>query len=172
VVVDVATDFRGKSLRAQLQPVLSSVELEAWRAFLRSHAAIVRCLDAHLVAAHGLTLNDYEALIYLAQVQGRRLRMSELADRVLLTRSGVTRLVDGLERAGLVRRCACAADARGSFAELTQNGLAVLRAAGQTHLRGVRELFAERFSERELETLAELLARLPGADTGGACSAA
>ena len=150
---------------------LYGTELEAWRGFLRSHAAIVRRLDADLVATHGLTLNDYEVLLYLAQAPERRLRMSELAGRVLLTRSGVARLVDGLERSRLVRRRACEADGRGSYAELTGQGRATLRAAAATHVAGVRELFVEHYSQDELETLAMLLGRLPGGEGTGSCTA-
>jgi DNA-binding MarR family transcriptional regulator len=160
----------GSGHRAPLQPnqstALTQVELDAWRSFLRAHAGITRQLDADLIGAHCLTLNGYEVLLYLAQAPSRRLRMSELADRVLLTRSGVTRLVDGLERLGYVRRCACSADARGSFAELTTDGRQLLRAAAATHIAGVRRLFAERYATDELATLAALLRRLcgPGSD--------
>lgn len=149
---------------------LRETELEAWRAFLHGHAAITRALDAELVASHRVTLSDYEVLLYLAQAPERRLRMSELAERVLLTRSGVTRLVDGLERAGLVRRADCPEDRRVSYTQLTDAGYANLREAGRTHLAGVRALFVEQFSDEELEELASLLTRLPGARAGDACS--
>lgn len=155
--------------RTQACRELEEAELAAWRSFLRSHASIVRSLDADLVAEHSLTLNDYEVLLYLAQAPGGRLRMSDLAQRVLLTRSGVTRLVDGLERAGFVRRAACPGDARVSYAELTEDGRSALRCAAETHVRGVRELFGERFSAAELTALAELLGRLPGAGADGSC---
>lgn len=152
--------------------VFSEVELETWRRFLRAHSSITRRLDAELVAEHRLTLNDYEVLLYLATAQERRLRRSDLADRVLLTRSGITRLLDGLERAGLVRRAECPHDGRVSYAVLTEAGYAALREASRTHLDGVRTLFVERFSEQELEALSALLARLPGAEgSGPACFA-
>lgn len=156
------------------QPVLTSTErppfpldgseLEAWRSFLHAQATIRRRLDAELAAAHDLTLSDYEVLLALARAPGRRLRMSDLADRVLLTRSGITRLVDGLTRAGLVRRTACPTDARVSYAQLTDAGDAKLLEAEAAYLEGVRTLFTERFSGEELEALASLLARLPGAE--------
>jgi len=150
---------------------LAGAELSAWRSFLGAHAAITRALDAELEAAHGLTLSEYEVLLRLAQADGRRLRMSELADRVLLTRSRITRLVDGLEAAGLVRRATCPSDARGLFAELTGAGASRLAAAGGTHVAGVRERFSGRFGEAELDELARQLRRLaPGADDGG-CAA-
>ena len=135
--------------------------LRAWLAFLRAHAGVSRQLDADLIAGHGLTLNDYDVMVTLDHAPGSRLRMSELADRILLTRSGVTRRVDRLERAGLVQRVTCASDARGAFAELTAKGRETLVAARATHMRGVQALFAERFTDDELDTLAALLSALP-----------
>lgn len=146
-------------------------ELRAWRGLLHSHAAIARALDAELGAEHGLTLSDYEALLVLAQAPERRLRMSALAERVLLTRSGSTRLVDGLERSGLVERVACPQDARVAYAQLTGAGYAKLREAAETHLAGVRRLFLDHFSEEELEQLGSLVNRLPGTSEGGPCAA-
>jgi DNA-binding MarR family transcriptional regulator len=152
-------------------PRLGDEELDAWRRFLRAHAAITRQLDADLIASHDLTLRDYEVLLHLAQAPHRRLRMSDLADRVLLTRSGVTRLVDGLVRAGWVERVSCPSDARGSFAAVTDAGYERLRQASLTHLGGVRSLFVDRFARAELATLSGLLAALPGAETtGDSCS--
>jgi DNA-binding MarR family transcriptional regulator len=137
-------------------------ELEAWRCFLRAHAAITRRLDSELTAAHELTLSQYEVLLHLSEAPDRKMRMSELAKRVLLTRSGVTRLISGLEAAELVERTTCAADARGAFARLTGPGEAKLREASGTHRQGVEELYLGRFSKRELEKLSELLSALPG----------
>jgi DNA-binding MarR family transcriptional regulator len=150
---------------------LSDDELDAWRRFLRAHAAITRQLDADLIASHHLTLRDYEVLLHLAQAPHRRLRMSDLAERVLLTRSGVTRLVDGLVRSGWVERVSCPSDARGSFAAVTDAGYDKLRQASVTHLEGVRSLYVDRFSGEELGTLSALLATLPGAERGGASCA-
>lgn len=150
---------------------LQGAALAAWRSFLQSHACILRELDADLLAAEDMTARDYEVLLYLSREPERRLAMSMLAERTMLTRSGITRLVDGLVAAGLVERTSCPSDARVSYAHLTDAGYEKLRAAGGTHVAGIRRLFLERFSEAELEQLAELLGRLPGADTTGACTA-
>jgi DNA-binding MarR family transcriptional regulator len=149
---------------------LDGAELEAWRGYLTSHAAILRALDAELVAEHGLTTRDYEVLLFLAQADGHHLPMSALAERTMLTRSGITRLVDGLVSSGLIERLACANDARVSYAQLTDVGYETLRRASRSHVAGVRRLFVECFSEDELKTLAELLSRLPGVPREGTCS--
>jgi DNA-binding MarR family transcriptional regulator len=149
---------------------LDGAALDAWRGYLTSHASILRVLDAELVAQHGLTTRDYEVLLFLAQAEGRHLPMSALAERTMLTRSGITRLVDGLVGTGLIERHACLNDARVSYAQLTDVGYETLRRASRSHVAGVRRLFVERFSDEELETLAELLRRLPGAQPEGACS--
>jgi DNA-binding MarR family transcriptional regulator len=139
-------------------------QLTAWIAFLRAHSAITRELSAQLQREHGLTLNDYEVLLKLAQAEGRRMRRVDLAQSVLLTASGITRLLDGLERAGYVCKETCKSDARVSYAKLTDEGLAKLRVAGVTHLRGVHEQFLSSYSDEERATLAELLSRLPGGE--------
>ena len=149
---------------------LDGIALDAWRSYLQSHASILRELDAELVAEHEMTTRDYEVLLYLAQAPDRRLPMSKLAASTMLTRSGITRLVDGLVSAGLIERVACPTDARVSYAELTDPGHQKLREAGCTHIASVRRLFVEYYSEAELEQLASLLGRLPGANRGGACS--
>jgi DNA-binding MarR family transcriptional regulator len=146
-------------------------EMRAWRAFLRAHSAVTRVLEAELEAEHGLPLASYDVLVQLAERPGRALRMSDLAEAVLLSRSGLTRLVDRLEREGLVRRESCPSDARGTFAVLTDEGLARLRASAPTHLAGVREHVTSRFTPTELTVLAGLLERLGGPDTGGSCGA-
>ena len=133
---------------------LSPLELDAWRGLLRTHARLVRELDHELVAAHGLPLTSYEVLIALAGAPGERLRMSEVADSLLLSQSGITRLVDRLERDGLVRREPCEEDGRGLYAALTPHGRAALRAARATHLAGVRRRFLDPLSDRELSSLA------------------
>ena len=143
----------------QLQE-LSVVELGAWRGLLRVHSALVRILDAELEAAHGLPLSSYDVLIHLQSSPGRRLRMAELAESVLLSRSGMTRLVDRLVRDGLIVRDSCESDGRGSFAVLTDEGEALLARARPTHLDGVRERFLGRFSDAELRTLAQLWERV------------
>jgi len=143
-----------------------ALQLESWISFLRSHAAITRELSAQLQREHDLTLNDYEVLLHLSHADGGRMRRVDLAQQVVLTASGITRLLEGLERSGYVCKDTCAADARVSYAKLTDTGRAKLRDAGKTHLRGIEELFLSRYSGSELATLAELLGRLPvtGAD--------
>jgi DNA-binding MarR family transcriptional regulator len=144
--------------------------LEAWRSYLQSHATILRMLDAELVSEHGITTRDYEVLLYLAQAPDRKLPMSALAESTMLTRSGITRLVDGLVAAGFIERASCANDARISYAQLTEGGLAKLRNAGCTHVRSIGRLFLEHFSAEETGQLASLLGRLPGAQRGGSCT--
>ena len=138
-----------------------SLELQAWVSLLRTHAAVTRQLDRELVQEHGLTINDYEVLLHLSRADGRMLRRVDLASRVLLTPSGITRLLDGLEHSGLVTKAACRTDARVVYAKLTDKGLKRLESASESHLASVQGLFAERFSEGELESLALLLERLP-----------
>jgi DNA-binding MarR family transcriptional regulator len=143
---------------------LAPAELGAWRGFLRVHSALVKALDAELLAAHGLPLTSYEVLINVQAAPGKRRRMAELADGVLLSRSGMTRLVDRLERDGLLERDRCTDDGRGTFAVLTERGEALLAEARRTHLDGVRERFLQHFAAEELEQLARLWERvLPGA---------
>jgi DNA-binding MarR family transcriptional regulator len=136
-------------------------KLESWVSFIRAHAAITRELSAQLQREHGLTLNDYEVLLHLSHAEGERLRRVDLAERVVLTASGITRLLEGLERSGFVVKEHCVSDARVSYAKLTSAGREKLRLAGVTHLRGIDELFVERYSGSELATLADLLSRLP-----------
>jgi DNA-binding MarR family transcriptional regulator len=143
-------------------------QLESWVAFLRAHAAITRELSAQLQREHGLTLNDYEVLLHLSHSEGGRMRRVDLAQRVVLTASGITRLLEGLERAGYVCKETCASDARVSYAKLTEQGEAKLHAAAATHLRGIDDQFLSRYSGSELATLAELLGRLPV--TGSDCA--
>ncbi len=151
------------------------MQLQSWIGFLRAHAAITRQLSSDLLAEHGLTLSDYEVLLHLSHAEGGMMRRVDLAQSVLLTASGITRLLAGLERARLVAKVRCSSDARVSCAKLTDAGLAKLREASVTHLAGVHELFVGRYSGSELATLAELLSRLPmtGSDCRGesACGA-
>jgi DNA-binding MarR family transcriptional regulator len=137
-------------------------ELAAWRGFLRSHSRLAHELDAELTAEHDLSLSSYDVLAQLAHSPGRRLRMSELASSVLLTPSGLTRLVDRLGREGLVERAPCDDDARGYFAVLTEAGLERFARARHTHLDGVRRLFLSHFSDAELRRLGEQWQRLTG----------
>lgn len=141
---------------------LSHVELDAWRSFLRAHSKVTRLLDAELTAECDLPLGSYEVLLHLNEAPDRRLRMTDLADRVLLSRSGLTRLVDRLERDGLIRRESCPSDLRGTNAVLTDEGLDRLRSAAPIHLRGVREHIVDLLSEEELATIATAFGRIVG----------
>lgn len=134
-------------------PSAADPRLRPWVAFLRAHAAVTRRLEAELAAERGLSLADYDALVQLAIADDRRLRMSELADRVVLSRSGVSRLVDRLVAQGLVVRRACPTDARGSWAELTPDGLDRLREAAPVHLRGVDAYFLAPLSDDDRDAL-------------------
>ena len=133
-------------------PPVDDPRLDAWRAFLQAHALVSRRLEADLAAGESLSLAAYDALAQLA-IAGGRLRMSELADRVLLSRSGVTRLVDRLEADGLVVRRACSSDARGAEAVLTREGIERMRAAMPVHLRGVESYFLSRIDPSDLDVL-------------------
>ncbi|HEV8603576.1 MAG TPA: MarR family transcriptional regulator [Gaiellaceae bacterium] len=135
--------------------------LEAWINFLRAHAAVTRQFNAELQATHGLTLSDFDVLAQLARAPERALKRVELSERVLLTPSGITRLLNGLERVGYVGRRECAHDARVTYAVLTDEGYEKFREAARTHRASVRALLTERFETAELEALASLLGRLP-----------
>ncbi len=130
---------------------------------LRGHASVTRAISAQLVAEHGLTINDYEALLHLARAEDVRMRRVDLAERLILTASGVTRLLDGLEAGGLVERASCASDRRVTYAVLTETGRKKLREASKSHIADVREFFEKRYTDEELQQLARLLGRLPGA---------
>jgi DNA-binding MarR family transcriptional regulator len=127
---------------------------------VRANAAATRGLSAELHEEHGLTLNDYECLLSLSRAEGGALRRVDLARSLLLTPSGITRLLEGLENAGYVERRNCATDARVTYAVLTPSGRQKLKQAGRSHVTSIRELFGGRFSDAELETLASLLERL------------
>lgn len=137
------------------------IAVEAWIGLLRAHAATTRQFNAELLETHGLTLNDFDVLAQLSRGPDYGLKRSELAERVLLTPSGITRLLDGLERAGYVARGECETDARVTYAVLTDVGREKLRQASKTHLGSVRALLSERFTPEELEQLSKLLGRLP-----------
>lgn len=137
--------------------------LRAWTAFLRAHARVVRALEQELGDEQDMALTDYDVLVQLANANPRRLRMSELADRLLLSRSGVTRLVDRLQASGLVERVICDDDRRGQWAALTPAGEERLRRAAPTHLRGVAEHFLDRLSPDELTVMERIFTRLEDA---------
>jgi DNA-binding MarR family transcriptional regulator len=154
----------GKPAAGRPPRLLDEAELGAWRGLLRVHSRLTKALDADLVREHGIPLSEYEVLLFLADAPDGHMRMSELADGVLLSRSGLTRLVDRMEREGLLRRERCEDDARGFNAIITDAGRELFQRARRTHLDGVRELFLEKLSAQELRTLAELLERVsPGA---------
>ena len=147
-------------MAAMAEEGLTSDELSTWRTFLRSHAVVTRRLEAELVAEHDLPLASYDVLVQLSEAPERRLRMTELADRVLLSRSGLTRLADRLERDGLLTRVACPSDARGTLAVLTDDGLARLERAWPSHRRSVEEHVTGRYTAEEIEVLGALLGKL------------
>lgn len=142
----------------------------AWVRLLRAHAALTRELSARLEALHALTLSDFDVLVQLYYAEGRRMRRVDLARSVLLTPSGITRLLDGLESGGLVAKERCDSDARVAYAVLTEAGVRKIEEARESHLADIEELFGSRFSPQEREQLAELLGRLPLAHTSEACS--
>jgi DNA-binding MarR family transcriptional regulator len=163
-ILDAMTMLSETELR-----LLAPVELRAWRGMLRVHAALAKALDAQLEAAHGLQLSSYEVLMYLADAEDERMRMCDLASSILLSRSGLTRLVDRLQREGLLERVACSDDARGAFAKLTPAGRAKLRAARATHLAGVRAMFLDLFTPAELAQLGDSWDRVLDATGWGCC---
>ena len=134
--------------------------MTAWRSFLRAHAFLTRRLEGELLAEQDLPLASYDVLVQLVEAPEGRLRMTQLADRVLLSRSGLTRLVDRLERDGLVRRAAAPEDARGTLAVLTEAGRDRLRTASRTHLRGIAEHVTSKLSAEEAAVLTRLMSRL------------
>jgi DNA-binding MarR family transcriptional regulator len=153
------------------QVLTSQASVSVFSRLLRAHSSLSRELSARLVTEHGLTINDYEALLHLSHADEGSLRRVDLAERLMLTPSGVTRLLDGLERDGWVRKGNCDSDARVTYAVLTDEGRERLDSAGRTHVRQIVEIFEERFSADELETLVDLLGRLPGAaGHGESCS--
>ena len=154
--------------------MLTRTELDVWRSFLRAHAHLTRVLENELLAAQQLSLASYDVLVQLAEAPGRRLRMTELAGAVLLSRSGVTRLVDRLEKGGLVTRARVDSDGRGVVAVLTQHGYHRLKAATGTHLSGVAQHFAGALAADDLVCFGRTCERLAntgiqaGAETDGA----
>lgn len=156
-------------------PAPNAAETKAWRSFLRAHARITRCLEEELLVEQGLSLAAYDVLVQLVEAPQRRLRMTELADAVLLSRSGVTRLVDRMERDGLVCRHRVDTDGRGVVATITDAGLNRLRVASRTHLAGVVRHFVAVLDPdalQEFGSICEQLARTPTPDDSTACGGA
>jgi DNA-binding MarR family transcriptional regulator len=139
-----------------------SPAVRAFAALLRAHSSATRLLSAQLQAEHGLTINDYEALVVLSGSEGRRLKRVDLARRLMLTPSGVTRLLEGLEDAGLVERASCKEDLRVTYAQLTEAGAEKLDQASCGHVGSIRALLEEHLSEEELDQLVVMLGKLPG----------
>lgn len=140
-------------------------QLIVWRMLQRAQVQITRGLEAELLSRHDLALAAYDVLLQLSEAPGGRLRMNDLAERVLLSRSGLTRLIDRLQRDGLVRREACASDARGLFAVLTRAGGERLADATPTYLRAIRGRFLDLLDEDELRQCAAVLTKLFAADS-------
>lgn len=143
-----------------LASAASDPALAAWKAFLHAHARLTRRLDEELQAAHRLSLAEYDALVQLSAAPDGRMRMSSLADRVLLSRSGITRLVDRLVADGMVERSACPTDARGAMATITPAGIDRLRAAAGTHLDGVRRYFLDVVTPEDQAVIERALGRV------------
>src|SRR4051812_12937065 len=141
-------------------PEFTELELDAWRGFLRTYSTLVRDLDDELTRRHGLPISSYDVLVQLDEAPDGRLRMSALADAVLLSRSGLSRLVTRLEGQGLIERLECGTDARGSFAAITDKGRQRLNEARVTHRAGVRARFFDHLGERELRQLAKVWSRV------------
>jgi DNA-binding MarR family transcriptional regulator len=149
------------------QTVLSEAPaVRAWARLMRAHAATTRLLSTELQAEHGLTINDYEALHILERAEGQRLKRVDLARKLMLTPSGITRLLEGLEGAGLVERVACPTDLRVAYAQLTRAGRAKLEAASCGHVGSIRTLLEDHLSSAEIDELANVLAKLPGVADG------
>ena len=146
------------------QVLIEQTSGRAFAALVRAHAAATRRLNAQLAADHGLTLSDYEVLLRLARAPDRRMRRVDIAGQVLLTASGITRLLDGLEQSGFVDRASCASDRRVVYAVLTEAGLEKLREASGSHLAQIDALFRARLDEEELAGLTTLLTRLDEGD--------
>ena len=146
------------------QVLIEQASKHAFVALVRAHAMVTRRLSAQLSADHGLTLSDYEVLLRLAGAPDRRMRRVDLAEEVLLTASGITRLLEGLERSGFVERASCDSDRRVVYAVLTDSGLEKLRTASGSHLAEIDVVFRERLDDDDLAGLVALLRRLDEGD--------
>jgi DNA-binding MarR family transcriptional regulator len=143
-----------------------TIELDAFARLMRAHSVLRRELDAEVLRPRGLTINDFEALMYLYRADEHRLRRVDLVDRLMLTPSGVTRLIDGLQEAGLVQNVHCESDARVTWAQLTPEGVETLECVGVNHAERLRGLFRDTLTEGEVEQLSDLLGKLPGVGAG------
>lgn len=134
--------------------------MAAWRAFLTAHARITDVLARELRDREGLPLTWYDVLVQLSEADGHRLRMQELAERILLSKSGLTRLIDRMEIEGYVTRYPCADDRRGTYAQMTDAGYETIKRTAPTHLAGIREHFADVLDDDEAAVVAMALARV------------
>jgi DNA-binding MarR family transcriptional regulator len=155
----------------QIPRWLTPPEMRAWKALLDVTTGVLATLDGELQREHGLSLGEYEVLVHLSETPGHSLRMTDLAERLKLSPSGITRRIDGLVREGLVERRQCPSDRRGSNAVLTEKGLSQLNEAAPTHVRGVRSHFVDQLSERQLANLASALSAVvvDGEAAAGGC---
>lgn len=156
----------GARVEASRRP-LTAEELAAFRGMLQVHARVTGLLDAELRQEHELSIAGYEVLLFLSDAPEQRLRMAEIADRVLLTRSGCTRLVDRLVEKGLVARCNAECDGRGLYAQLTEAGMEKFQQARYTQYRGIREHFLAHLSDEEMAELGEIWTRVMAAGESG-----
>ena len=157
-------------MTSQILRTQPSAEVTVFARLLRAHQALRRALEVRLLADHGLTISDYETLLHLSREPEGRLRRVDLAERLLLTPSGITRLLEGLQRCGLVEKGTCDSDARVTYAVLTTAGRERLEEAASGHSAVMADQIGSRLDGEELVALASLLARLPGAaDDGAAC---
>jgi len=140
--------------------------LAAWRAFLEAHAHVTEVLTRELKAERGLPLTWYDVLVQLSEAEDHRLRMQDLASKVVLSKSGLTRLIDRMERAGLVRRSACPSDRRGTYAELTEEGYETLRDAAPVHIDGVHRHFTSQLDDDETQVLTRVMRRIDDRASG------
>ena len=143
-----------------------AVELTAFVRLMRAHTLLRRELETEVLSPRGLTINDFEALHHIFRSDDNRLRRVDLVELLVLTPSGVTRLLDGLQEAGLVENVQCQDDARVTWARLTQDGIETVQCVGATHAKRLQSHFRESMSEDEVAQLAELLDKLPGVSTG------
>lgn len=155
-------------------PQTGSSVLEVWAAFLRAHAVLTRVMERELMLSHALPLAEYDVLVQLQASPGGQLRMAQLADRVLLSRSGLTRLVERMEASGLVRREVCPSDARGAFAVITESGRTRLESAAEAHLQSIREHFGEPLDAANVDCLRRSLEQVLAANQvdGASCAQA
>jgi DNA-binding MarR family transcriptional regulator len=133
---------------------------------MRAQTVLRRELEAEVLTPRGLTFNDFEALLHLSKADDNRLRRVDLVELLMLTPSGVTRLLEGLQDTGLVENVQCDDDARVTWARLTPDGIETVQCVGASHTKRLRELFHDALSEGEVEQLSELLGKLPGVGAG------